>query len=121
MPGIAGIISRRPTKECQNLLKSMTSSMEYESFYHSGVYSVPEMGIYAAWVAPENSFASSQPFVNEKRDVVLLFSGECFADPETRTDLQQKGHQLGQAAGSWLVHLYEEEGEAKRSLQRSDY
>jgi len=89
----------------------MTSSMEYESFYHSGVYSVPEMGIYAAWVAPENSFASSQPFVNEKRDVVLLFSGECFADPETRTDLQQKGHQLGQAAGSWLVHLYEEEGD----------
>src|SRR5947207_328946 len=69
------------------------------------------MGIYAAWVAPENSFASSQPFVNEKRDVVLLFSGECFADPETRTDLQQKGHQLGQAAGSWLVHLYEEEGD----------
>ena len=111
MPGIAGIISRRPTKECQNLLKSMTSSMEYESFYHSGVYSVREMGIYAAWVVPENSFASSQPFVNEKRDVVLLFSGECFADPETRTDLQQKGHQLGQAAGSWLVHLYEEEGD----------
>jgi len=42
---------------------------------------------------------------------VLLFSGECFVDPETRTELRQKGHELGQAAGSWLVHLYEEEGD----------
>ena len=32
-------------------------------------------------------------------------------DPETRTDLRQKGHELGQTAGSWLVHLYEEEGD----------
>src|SRR5207249_4490238 len=111
MPGIAGIISRRPTKECQNLLKSMTSSMEYESFYDSATCSVSEMGVYAASVAHEKSFADGQPFFNEERDVVLIFSGECFADPETRTDLQQKGHQLGQAAGSWLVHLYEEEGD----------
>ena len=32
-------------------------------------------------------------------------------DPETRTGLRQKGHELGQTAGSWLVHLYEEEGD----------
>jgi asparagine synthase (glutamine-hydrolysing) len=84
--------------------------MEHESFYDSSLYSVREMGIYAGWVAHENSFGSGQPFFNEQRDVVLLFSGECFADPETRTGLRQKGHELGQAAGSWLVHLYEEEG-----------
>jgi asparagine synthase (glutamine-hydrolysing) len=89
----------------------MVSSMEHESFYESGMYSVPEMGIYAAWVAHENSFAAGQPFFNERRDVVLLLSGECFVDAETRTGLRQKGHELGQAAGSWLVHLYEEEGD----------
>ena len=82
--------------------------MEHESFYDSGVYSVPEMGIYAGWVAQENSFGAGQPFFNERRDVVLLFSGECFVDPETRTGLRQKGHELGEAAGNWLVHLYEE-------------
>jgi asparagine synthase (glutamine-hydrolysing) len=32
-------------------------------------------------------------------------------DPETRSGLRQKGHQLGRAAGDWLVHLYEEEGD----------
>jgi asparagine synthase (glutamine-hydrolysing) len=85
--------------------------MEHEAFYDSGVYSVPDMDIYAGWVAHENSLATGQPFFNERRDVVLLFSGECFVDPETRTGLMQKGHRLGQAAVSWLVHLYEEEGD----------
>jgi asparagine synthase (glutamine-hydrolysing) len=111
MPGIAGIISKRPTAECQSLVKSMTNSMEYESFYNSGMHSVPELGICASWVAHEGSFGAGQPFFNERTDVVLLFSGECFADPETRTALQQKRHQVGQASGDWLVHLYEEEGD----------
>jgi asparagine synthase (glutamine-hydrolysing) len=111
MPGIVGIISERSPEECQSLVKSMASSMAFESFYDSGLYSVPEMGIYAGWVAHENSLAAGQPFFNEQRDVVLLFSGECFVDPGKRTDLRRKGHDLGQAAGSWLVHLYEEEGD----------
>jgi asparagine synthase (glutamine-hydrolysing) len=85
--------------------------MEHESFYDSGIHSVPEMGIYGGWVAHENSFAAPQPFFNEQRDVVLLFSGECFVDSEMRTGLRQKGHELGQVAGSWLIHLYEEEGD----------
>jgi asparagine synthase (glutamine-hydrolysing) len=111
MPGIVGIITKRPAEECQSLVKSMTSCMKYESFYDSGICFVREMGTYAGWVGREKSFAGSQPFFNEERDVVLLFSGECFVDQETRTDLRQKGHQLGQAAGSWLVHFYEEEGD----------
>jgi asparagine synthase (glutamine-hydrolysing) len=85
--------------------------MRHESFYDSGTYSLPEMGIYAGWVARENSFGIGQPFFNEQRDVVLLFSGECFPNPETRTDLRQNGHELGPNAGDWLVHLYEEEGD----------
>src|SRR4030095_968008 len=111
MPGIVGIISERSPEECQSLVKSMASSMQYESFYKSGTYSVPEMGVYAGWVAHENSFVTGQPFFNERRDVVVLVSGECFVDPGKRTDLRRKGHDLGQAAGSWLVHLYEEEGD----------
>lgn len=110
MPGIVGIISQRPAEECSSLVKSMVSSMEHESFYALGIYCVPEMGIYAGWVAHENSFGATQPFFNEQRDIALLFSGECFVDPATRAGLRQRGHELGRAAGSWLVHLYEEEG-----------
>jgi hypothetical protein len=43
--------------------------MKHECFYDSGMYSVPEMGIY---VVHENSFAAGQPFFNEPRDIVLL-------------------------------------------------
>lgn len=85
--------------------------MAHEPFYDSGMYCVPETGVYAAWIVAEKSFASSQPFVSEEKDIVLLFSGECFGDRETRTGLKQKGHQLGPSAASWLVHLYEEEGD----------
>ena len=111
MPGIVGIVSRRPREECRSLVKSMAKSMEHESFYDSGLYTVPEMGIYAGWLAHENSFGADQPFFNEQRDVVLLLSGECFVDREMRVQLRQKGHEIGRAAGSWLVHLYEEEGD----------
>ncbi len=89
----------------------MLSSMRQEPFYNSGVYSTPDKRVYAGWVARENSFAAAQPFVNERRDVAVLFSGDCFVDPETRADLRRKGHQLGKAAGSWLAHMYEEEGD----------
>src|ERR1700726_3862167 len=111
MPGIVGIISQRPSQECQDLVASMARSMMHECFYASGTYSVPEMGIYAGWGAHENSFAAAQVFFNERKDITLLFSGECFVDPETRAELQQKGHRLDEAAGSWLFHLYEEEGD----------
>lgn len=84
--------------------------MEHESFYALGIYPVPEMGIYAGWVAYENSFGAAQPFCNERRDVVLLFSGECFVDPEAPASVGQKGCRLGQATGSWLVRCYEKEG-----------
>jgi len=68
------------------------------------------MGIYAGWVAHENSFGAGQPFFNQRKDVVLLFSGECFVDADTRISLRRKGHGLEERTDSWLVHLYEEEG-----------
>jgi len=111
MPGIYGIISQKPVQECHDLVTSMARCLMHEPFYVSGTHSVPEMGLYAGWVAHENSFAAGQVFFNEEKDIALLFSGECFADPETGAELRQKGHNLGEGAGSWLVHLYEEEGD----------
>jgi asparagine synthase (glutamine-hydrolysing) len=110
MPGIVGIINRGPASDCEDLVRSMVASMRHEQFYASGTYSVPKLGVYAGWVAPANTFAAGQPFLNEQRDIALIFSGECFVDPETRTSLRQKGHET-RNNNDWLVHLYEEEGE----------
>jgi len=87
----------------------MVASMEHEPFYTSGMYAVPEMGVHTGWVAHQNSFAASQVFFNEQRNIALIFAGECFAGPEMRAGLGRNGHALGEAAGDWLVHLYEEE------------
>jgi asparagine synthase (glutamine-hydrolysing) len=111
MPGIAGMISRRPAVECEAAVKAMTQSMVHEEFYTSGFYSAPALGIYSGWVALENSFAAGQVFFNEQQDVALIFSGECFADQEDLGRLERAGHELGEEEAAWLVHLYEEEGE----------
>jgi asparagine synthase (glutamine-hydrolysing) len=111
MPGIAGIITQRSPEECESLVKCMVSTMQSEPFYHSGTYSVREMGIYAGWVAQENSFSSEQPFSNSPRDMMLLFSGECFSDAGERLGIRPGEHTLARAGGDWLVHFYEKHGD----------
>ena len=104
------MISRRPARECENVVRGMLVSMQHEPFYRAGTYSIPELGVYAGWVALKDSFAADQVFLNEHHDVALVFSGECFADPEVRNSLRRKGHCV-EKNGGWLVHLYEEQGE----------
>ena len=88
----------------------MVGAMEYEAFYDSGTHSIPKLGIYTGWVVHEDSFAASQAFFNEQRDIVLVMAGECYIDPETRSSLTRKGRRLENSDG-WLVHLYEEHGD----------
>jgi asparagine synthase (glutamine-hydrolysing) len=110
MPGIAGIISRRPVAECEREVKVMTAIMRREKFHASGMFSAPELGVFAGWVAHEHSFADGQVFQNETKEVALLFSGECFVADEVKASLRRAGHSFG-GGGDCLVHLYEEQGE----------
>lgn len=89
-------------------MASMLAVMQHEPFYKSGLFSAPELGIYAGWVAHENSFAANQVFFNEGHDIVILLSGECFADPGIIRELRRKGHRFDDTDGAWLPHLYEE-------------
>lgn len=111
MPGIFGIISHKPAAECESAVKAMAAATQGENFYTVGSVSIPEMGIFNGWVADERLPAASQPFMNEQKDIALVFAGECFPDPQTGIDLRRKGHNLGANKLAWIVHLYEEEGE----------
>ena len=111
MPGIAGIISLKPAGECQRSVRCMLDSMEHERFYISGTHFEPDMGVYGGWVTMDGSFAASQVFFNEERNIALIFSGECFLDTEIEAQLKQKGHDVGKNKAEWLVHLYEEEND----------
>ncbi len=111
MPGIAGILSTRPAHECTALVSTMVRAMLHEPFCTAGTYAVPEMGLFAGWVAHEGSFAADQVSRNERDDVALLFSGECFGEVDRRQQLIRAGHHLGAAPAAWLVHDYEDKGE----------
>jgi asparagine synthase (glutamine-hydrolysing) len=89
----------------------MVASMEHESFYVSGASFRPEMGVYAGWVAHENSFAGGSPVVNHKGDILLVLAGECFLDAETRKELVQYGHVPVAGKADWIVALYEKLGD----------
>jgi len=101
--GIVGIISQRPVQECCALVDMMAGCLKHESFYTSGVYFAPDMGVYGGWVAHERSFASDPSLHSATSNTALLFSGEC------HTDLNSIA--LSKAAPHWTAALYQQMGE----------
>jgi asparagine synthase (glutamine-hydrolysing) len=89
----------------------MIRCMDYESFYVSGTHFVPGMGIYAGWVALEQSLAAQQVFTNKQNDIALLFAGECLPDAESQARIRRNGDSRTGKESDWLVNLYEEEGD----------
>ena len=112
MPGITGFITERPRAEAEPELARMVNALRHESFYRTGTWICEEFGLYVGWVAIEGSFCEHMPLFNEKRDVVLVFSGEEFPDPHLAQRLKERGHVLETGFASHLVHEYEEEGES---------
>ena len=109
MPGLVGIITKRPQAWAENELGGMLKTMMHESFYTSGVWSDPSLGVYVGWVARRGSFAAEMPIQNEGRNVTLVFSGEEFPEEGTAEALRARGHQIAQEGPSYLVHQYEED------------
>ncbi len=111
MPGIVGIISKRSREMNEHNLGIMIKCMMHEPFYNSGTYINDQLGLYVGWVCHKDSFADCMPVLNEKRDMVLIFSGENFPDHELEGSLKRQGHEFNPSNASSLIHLYEEEGE----------
>jgi asparagine synthase (glutamine-hydrolysing) len=110
MPGIVGIISQRPSREYQTVVKSMVKCMMHEPFYTDGTYVNEEVGLWSGWICHQGTFGDCLPIWNEKRDVCLVFSGEDFTDQVDIDALRTRGHEFGSDDASYLVHLYEEMG-----------
>ncbi len=86
----------------------MVKSIHHESFYETGTWIDESLGIYLGWAVIKNSFCDRIPLCNEKGDIVLIFSGEDFPDPETAGCLKERGHSFQTDGPEYLVHLYEE-------------
>ena len=111
MPGIAGIIARQHTGKEARELDVMLQCMMHEPFYTSGTHKNAQLGVHVAYVSIKGSFADCMPIYNEKRDLALFLSGECYADEEVISRLKLRGHEFSPGDASYLVHLYEEQRE----------
>ena len=109
MPGIAGIITKKPGKWAEPLVRQMVEAQRHESFYTSGAWKDEGLGIYVGWTALENSFADGMPLTNESGEVSLVFSGEEYPEPGTGERLRHQGHSVNSDDSSYLVHLYEDD------------
>jgi asparagine synthase (glutamine-hydrolysing) len=109
MPGIVGLVTRMPRERAESELRLMLGVMGHESFYSIRTWTDESLGIYVGWTARQGSFSDAGPHHNETGDVVLIFSGDDYSTDDTIQDLKARGHRLGDARSSYLVHLYEEQ------------
>jgi asparagine synthase (glutamine-hydrolysing) len=105
MPGIVGIITKRPRAWAEEQLGAMMRPMLHEPFYVKGTWIDETSGVYAGWVAIKDSFAAEMPLHDERRDVTLLFSGEEYTAQETIPSPTSNGHNCRGDAASRLLHL----------------
>jgi asparagine synthase (glutamine-hydrolysing) len=87
----------------------MVEAIRHESFYVTGTWIDEQQGVYVGWAARENSFSDGMPLKNERKDVVLVFSGEDYPEPGTARRLKERGHECEDEGASYLVHRYEED------------
>ena len=107
MPGIVGLITRMPRERAEAQLRRMLDTIRHDSSYTTGTYIDESQGAYVGWALHTGSFCDGLPLLNEREDVVLLFSGEEYPDPGTVASLRRQGHAVDSKPASYLVHLCE--------------
>jgi asparagine synthase (glutamine-hydrolysing) len=109
MPGIVGLVTKMDSERAKAELHRMIESLHHEPFNVRGAWTDESLGVYVGWSAQKGSFADGMPLSNETGDIVFVFAGEDFSEPGTAARLRTRGHALGSAEASYLVHLYEED------------
>src|SRR5215470_11073385 len=109
MPGIVGLLTRMPRQRAEPELLRMVEALCHEPFYSTGTWIDESLGVYLGWIVRKDSFADRMPLRNERGDVVLVFSGEDFAEPGTARRLRQAGHDLEVEGAEYIVHFYEDD------------
>jgi asparagine synthase (glutamine-hydrolysing) len=116
VPGIVGLITKRPRQWAEPQLLRMVEALRHESFYATGIWIEESLGVYVGWAVRKGSFCEGIPVTNETRDVTLLFSGEEYSGSRMARGLKEKGHSFDDRGGAYLVHVYEQDPDFPFSL-----
>jgi asparagine synthase (glutamine-hydrolysing) len=109
MPGLVGLVTQMPRERAEADLGRMLESIRHDPCYRTGTWIDESAGVYVGWALREKSLADALPIRNEKGDVVLIFSGEEFPEPDTICQLKRRGHRFRDGGPSYLVHAFEED------------
>ena len=83
----------------------MLASIRHDPSYTTGTWIDESLGVYVGWAFHGGSFCDGMPLLNERQDIVLVFSGEEYSDPGIVASLRRQGHELDSKPASYLVHL----------------
>ena len=109
MPGIVGLITKMPRLEAEVQLRRMVGTLRHESFYETGTWIDESLGVYVGWAVPQDSFSGGMPLHNDRGDVSLVFSGEDYPEPGTRSRLKERGYGVDAHPAAYLIHLYQDD------------
>jgi asparagine synthase (glutamine-hydrolysing) len=91
MPGIVGLITRRPRSQAEQELKKMVEALRHESTYVSRTFIDETLGLYLGWVTRKNAFDDTTPLQDKDRARCIVFSGEEYSEhrPAERNSCQE--------------------------------
>jgi asparagine synthase (glutamine-hydrolysing) len=87
------------------MVQAMTDVMRHEKFHVAGDFSVPELGVFAGWVAHENSFAAKNVFQNAAQAAALVFSGEEFSGEDLAKRYERTGEKFFESLNGLFAGL----------------
>lgn len=108
MPGIVGLITKKPRQWAEAQLAQMLGAIRHESFYSCGTWVDESTGVYVGWTALEGSFSDGMPLRNKRQDAFLIFSGEEFGHAGSGPS-QNGGNGQAKSRASYLLDSYEED------------
>src|SRR5271170_6147717 len=108
MPGIVGLITKRPRQSAAAQLGRMVESICHERFYRTGTWIDEAMGVYVGWTVMTGSFSDGMPLQCERDDVCMVFSGEEYSDGRTAHQVRSPGDSVGSIESGYLVRQYKE-------------
>ena len=112
MCGICGIYSNKNENNNNFQIKKMLSLLQHRGPDGEGQWNDDKINMgHRRLSIVDLREAGNQPFLNEKKDVVLVCNGEIYNAKSLRKNLIKKGHSfISKSDNEVIVHLYEEMG-----------
>jgi asparagine synthase (glutamine-hydrolysing) len=107
LPGLFGVITKRPPDEAKAEIDRMLDCVSYESFYTSGSFAMEPQGLYIGWAVQQGSFSECMPIIDSAHNRTMFFSGQNFPNEHLVGALRSGGHTPNFTHASYLLDAYD--------------